>query len=1228
MQSLSKFHTEPFINALKAFFEELQVPVNYLADEPATASDILGDNYKPASKAHELIGDVFALGMVNDAIFEGTGTFRNVEQVKNLNTDYDGLLLLGITLKTRPDNLLPTRSQLAEITRAFNRTFPYTPVTIIFKYNGFISFANSERVKYKQEWREGEKIGKVTLLKDVDLEHTHRAHHDILAELGKHKATSFNELYQYWQKTLSTKELNNAFYNDLFKWYLWAKDHASFPNDNNEEAEKYLSESLIRFISRLLFVWFMKEKKLIANDIFNKLQLNAILKNFDPNSQQNSYYKAILQNLFFATLNVPIENRKWIDGHKKNKAQVGDPLIYRYENEFTDSKNAIEGFFMQIPFLNGGLFDCLDDRENNVFVDGFTKNEKKQPQMPNLLFFGEKNNIDLSRHFADDAKDTKEQNKWKNQTVTGIIDLLHNYKFTIEENTPLEVDVALDPELLGKVFENLLASFNPETKTTARKQTGSFYTPREIVNYMVDESLKHHLSTHLPDNKTDIDNLFQSLVNPSNQAFNKTAVQKLFECKILDPACGSGAFPMGILHKMVELMTLLDPQNQFLKEIEGQKLDFLIQNAQLLSETSFRNQTVEMLQKQKEILQSAEYDYVRKLYIIENCIYGVDIQPIAIQISKLRFFISLLVEQKKDLEQENYGIQPLPNMDFKLVAANTLIGTPQEDRNIGLFAGQNEFFDQFDRLAHDYFTLHTPEAKKQKKAEIIQLIQTKVAEKTAQIEREASVGKKAEVHQQSLKLWQSYPNLFKEKSVEFFDIPYFFPKVKEGFDVVIGNPPYVQLQKITDIATILKAEGYKTFERTGDIYMLFIEKGTSLLKVKGNLIFITNSTWLRTAFGKSLKKFFCNETSLQKLVDLSDCDLFENAAVLTTIIHLEKGKKGLKEAHGLRIRKTEQQHVNHLNSYFNENSVPIHSFLPENAWSILDNLKFKIKDSVIKQGVEINKWGLSISRGILTGLNEAFVIDGAKKDELIKADPKSAEILKPIIRGRDVVKYRVAYDDLWLIGTFPKLKIEIGKYPVIEKYLLDFGKEKLVQDGTGRKKTGNKWFETQDQIGYWEEFEKPKIIFPNMTKDMPFYYDEDSFYTNQKCYIITGDHLLYLTAIFNSKLFDYCFRSNFPELLGGVVELSKVFFERIPIKKAEKKIEDLLGAGAHKIINAKKANPQADTLLWEAEIDARVFHLYDLTEEEILQVLNSLPSVTDAERKGIMVQWHKLSNEK
>ncbi len=216
----------------------------------------MGERFKATNEAHQLIADVYALGMVNDAIFEGIETFKNLAQVKKMKADYDGLLLFGVTLKNRKDGLPITRSHLAEITRAFNRTFPYTPVTIIFKYENLISFANSERIEYKQEWREGEKVGKVTMLKDIDTAKPHAAHLKILTGLtiNTNKIDSFQLLYNYWQTVFSLQALNNQFYGDLQDWFYYASQNIKLPFKPDYVNEKEnIKNFLVRLLTRTMF---------------------------------------------------------------------------------------------------------------------------------------------------------------------------------------------------------------------------------------------------------------------------------------------------------------------------------------------------------------------------------------------------------------------------------------------------------------------------------------------------------------------------------------------------------------------------------------------------------------------------------------------------------------------------------------------------------------------------------------------------------------------------------------------------------------------------------------------------------------------------------------------------------------------------------------------------------------------------------------------------------------
>lgn len=416
----------------------------------------------------------------------------------------------------------------------------------------------------------------------------------------------------------SVEALTKQFYKDLFEWYQWAVDPESnitFPNNTSIEDDDRddIETKVIRMITRIMFVWFIKQKDLVPHKLFDIDFLTTVIKDFDPYSKTNgNFYNAILQNLFFGTLNRAIKDE---DGNTRKFATATKrdiKTLYRYAELFSISEQDVINLFAEVPFLNGGLFECLDKTryidgvEQCYNYDGFSRNNckfsdgryKHRATVPNNLFF--------------------EQEK-------GLISILSRYNFTIEENSPEEQQVALDPELLGKVFENLLGAYNPETKETARNQSGSFYTPREIVNYMVDESL----IAYLGDNDF-VRSLFRYdfKYDKAKETDYKIISDRLKAIKVLDPACGSGAFPMGLLNRMIDILERITPDESI---------------------------------------------YNLKLAIIENCLYGSDIQSIAAQITKLRFFISLICDCDRDASKPNYGIPTLPNLETKFVSANSLI---------------------------------------------------------------------------------------------------------------------------------------------------------------------------------------------------------------------------------------------------------------------------------------------------------------------------------------------------------------------------------------------------------------------------------------------------------------------------------------------------------------------------------------------------------------------------
>ena len=515
-----------------------------------------------------------------------------------------------------------TRTQLADITRFINKEFQ-KPIMVIFRYGAVLTLAIINRRPNLSDSTK-QVLEKVTLIKDIHLDSPKRAHIDIVSDLYLRRlivnegVNNFDTLHKAWEGILNTEELNKQFYRKLFTWYEWAVKEATFPTDENRVIKP--EEHVIRLITRLLFIWFIKEKGLVADELFKKAQIQDFLKE-DVFDSGDSYYRAVLQNLFFATLNTEIKERKFSTGGNPNHRNFS---LYRYKDQMEDSDRLFE-LFSKTPFINGGLFDCLDSFKaiggGGYRIDCFSDRQYRKLSIPNCLFFD------------------KDQ---------GLIPLLEHYKFTVEENTPIDQEVALDPELLGRVFENLLAAINPETGETARKMTGSYYTPRAIVDYMVEEALIATLSQKCQptdDNEIAWDERLRYLFDYA-QMFDDASVwfddretvdivKTISEFKILDPAVGSGAFPMGVLHKLTLALRRLDPDNNrweaLQKELAGKRAAaaFNTQNQQERDD--------ELTEISETFERYRDSDFGRKLYLIQNSIFGVDIQPIACQIAKLRF---------------------------------------------------------------------------------------------------------------------------------------------------------------------------------------------------------------------------------------------------------------------------------------------------------------------------------------------------------------------------------------------------------------------------------------------------------------------------------------------------------------------------------------------------------------------------------------------------------------
>ena len=550
-----------------------------------------------------------------------------------------------------------------------------------------------------------------------------------LFEMGEVRERKENKkqlsVWEDLESRFSVESLTKEFYDRLYHWYQWVVEvqtadspGVTFPNnpETADDDKDNLNVKIIRLITRLLFVWFIKQKGLVPNSIFDyKSELKDILKDFDYNSDTSgNYYNAILQNLFFATLNNEIDKRSFCkEAYKGASSSYGVKTVYRdslKDSWFKISHDEVLEMFKTVPYMNCGLFECLDkvaksdiNTPVDMLLDGFSSRDAKQRDpktgkenykyrafIPNALFFGEERTVQV---MVEEKKGKKVVSEPKPVKVEGIIRLFEEYNFTVEENTPSDVQVSLDPELLGRVFENLLAAYNPETKENARKSTGSFYTPRPIVEYMVNESLVQYLKTKVVGGEQ-LEPELRKLISYKDEEIDIPEVQRrdilhcIYTCKVLDPACGSGAFPMGMLQQMVHIMRRIDPDNKIWHDVVlDQATREMMEAMSKEKDKAARHERMAEIEEEfDDDLTNA--DYKRKLYLIRNCIYGVDIQPIAMLISKLRFFISLVCEQNPDMTapEKNYGINTLPNLETKFVAANTLIPASIRTFKEGLFS--------------------------------------------------------------------------------------------------------------------------------------------------------------------------------------------------------------------------------------------------------------------------------------------------------------------------------------------------------------------------------------------------------------------------------------------------------------------------------------------------------------------------------------------------------------
>lgn len=895
------------------------------------------------------------------------------ESQVGFNKDTEGSFLFVIVeLKKREGGY--QRAKYAEFTQEINKRLR-APAVILFKTSDdLLTLAFVHRRSHKRDCSR-DVLGSVSLVREINTTGPHRAHLNILSDLSlenrlrwietKNQSRNFHGLLASWLDALDTEVLTSKFYKELFEWFKRAVEESRLPVE-----EMKAEEQVIRFITRILFVWFVKEKGLVAEELFSEEQIRKYLKDYDS-EYGDSYYRAVLQNLFFAVLNTEIDKRSFSTvNHKTHR----DPSYYRYRNEIDDVDGLLQ-LFDRIPFINGGLFDCLDSFENvgagGSRIDYFTDNvnnkerrEYKKLSYPNRLFFDD----------------------------NGLFRLFERYKFTIEENTPIEREVALDPELMGKAFENLLAAYNPETRETARKQTGSYYTPTPVVEYMVDEVLVEALATKAQpaDGHEDWwrDRLrylldYEDACNDAEELFEiperYNLIRAVSGITVIDPAVGSGAFPMGMLHKLTLVLRRLDPDNSRWQAIQK---EIALGKADEVFDKDDPDEREKQLAEINNIFQLyRDSDFGRKLYLIQNSIFGVDVQAIACQIAKLRFFISLAIEQEPtDNREDNYGIKPLPNLETRFIAADTLIGLERPQQELQTPA-VSQLVQEVAKNREHYFHANTRDLKWEYRKR-----DEKLRHQLANALQESGFSSDTS---EKIASWDPYDQ---NTSAKWFDPEYMFD-VKDGFDIVIGNPPYVESRNSllsSDLKDVYSSQTIRDWNeplpRGSDLLIYFYARSVTFMNDWGFGCFITQNSWLSTDYGQKFQRFSLGKFSFHKIIDSSGKFFPDKISQnINTIITLFSRRKIVNIEYGV----VDDMMVMMPNQTFKSKQRMKWGHIiamPEFAVNILENIfaRFPAKSFIsFGQGLNFPRCELNVPRATIPIINNQAMFVADRTDNFI-----------------------------------------------------------------------------------------------------------------------------------------------------------------------------------------------------------------------------------------------------
>ena len=890
---------------------------------------------------------------------------------------------------------------------------------------------------------------------------------------------------------------------------------------------------LVEYISGKRFVKkggkFVEEKTKNANGAFKNV--------FDGDDKLvRDYVKKTMGRLVFLHF---LQKKGWLGVSKEAAWGCGDKnFIY---NLFKNAGEEVKKDFLE-QALEPLFFKTLNtDRGKEALapktVCGIYGREIRIPYLNGGLF--EEDELD------------KKKVKFRKEHFETLLEFFNQYNFTIDETDPDDQEIGVDPEMLGKIFENLLED---------NKDKGAFYTPKEIVQYMCRESLIAYLNE-----KTKLD--ARDFVINHEIAFTDAQkadlLKALLDVKVCDPAVGSGAFPMGMLNELLACTQLLTGNSKTRSEL--------------------------------------------KKHIVKSNIYGVDIEKGAVDIARLRFWLAIIVDEEEPI--------PLPNLDYKIMQGNSLLESYEgidlscltkkheyEHNQQDLFGGEDSTIKSLTK-AIDGFYIPSDHIAKAK-------IRNQISENVIQLLKERQIPpkvindlKKLDLHENNqFFLWHTW-----------FNDVFNRPNKCNGFDIVIGNPPYIQLQDNKGyLANIYDDKNYKVFDRSGDIYSLFYEQGINLITQCGIMCYITSSQWLRAGYGKNLRKYLIENSNPKLLIDFTGVKIFD-ATVDPCILLLTKESYN-KRTFATMAKPYGKEILPYLDKFVRENASYC-SFINQESWIILSAEEQKLKNKLKSYDASLNSLGYTIYRGVLTGFNDAFIISAEKRNQIInecksKEERKRTEkLITPVLRGRDIRKFGYISNGLYQINTHNGVKekgiqrIKIEDYPSVKKHL-DSYFEKLSK----RSDKGDTPYNLRN-CAYLEDFYSPKIVYPETTvRRSEFFYDEEKFLLDKTCFFIIGKNLKFIEGILTSKLIEWYLEHECRLLGKTTIQYSKQWMENIPIPTATPAQQQEIITLVDKILAAKKASAgsatnhsdsKADTTALEHKIDELVYKLYGLTEEEI-----------------------------